>query len=162
MNVVARCLVPLAFAMRAAAALAGCSISTGASLGFGPYAPLSFSGKLDSLDADSTGSVTVTCTALAQAVNYSLKLSGGHSNEVLARAMAGTGGGALMNYNLFVDANRSNPWGDGIAGGTFQGTIAAAGGSASHTFYGRVPAGQRTLRPGGFSDQLQVTLEYTP
>lgn len=144
-------------------AQAACTISTGAaSLGFGPYTPLTFAGKMTSLDADSTGSVSVTCTGLTQAANYSLKLSTGGSNNSFARSMAGTGGGARMNYNLFVDANRSNPWGDGITGGQFQGSIAPPGGTANHVYYGRVPAGQTALRAGSYSDQLLITLEFLP
>ena len=157
------CLALLPLTVLSTQARAACAISTGtAGLGFGSYSPLTFPGKLTSMDADSTGTVTVTCTGLTQAAAYSLKLSGGGSNDAFARSMAGTGGGARMNYNLFVDSNRSNPWGDGVAGGYFQGSIAAPGGTASHTYYGRVPAGQKTLRADSYSDQLLITLEVSP
>lgn len=146
----------------AQAAHAGCAITTGTTIAFGSYSPLTFAGKLTSLDADSASSVTITCTGLTQATTYSLKLGGGSANDVLGRSMQSSAGGAAMRYNLFVDASRSLPWGDGITGANIQGTMAAANGTASHTFYGRVPAGQHRLRPGTYSDLPVLTLEYSP
>jgi spore coat protein U-like protein len=143
-------------------AQAGCAIATGTTVAFGSYSPLTFAGKLTSADADSASSVTITCTGLAQATTYSLKLGGGSANDVLGRSMLSSAGGTAMRYNLFVDASRSLPWGDGITGATLQGTIATANGTASHTFYGRVPAGQHRLLPGTYADLPVLTLEYSP
>ena len=147
----------------AGSAWSACGIATASiSLSFGAYTPIAFPGRIVSADVDSTGVVSVGCTGLAQPVAYSIKLGGGRSNSIAARAMGGTGGGADMAYNLYGNASRTVVWGDGTTGASFNGTIAPADGPASHTFYGRVPASQHSLRPGAFTDLLVVTLEYSP
>jgi spore coat protein U-like protein len=153
----------LTLAVPSVAVHAACALSGGAgNLSFGAYAPLVFPGKSASAHADSTGTVTVSCTGLTQSVTYTLKLGGGQSNDVFVRSMTGTAGGADMRYGIFVDANRSVVWGDGVSAGSFQGSIAAPGGTVSHTFYARAPGGQSSLRPGSYADQLLITLEYLP
>lgn len=160
------------YRLRMGLAIAACAMASPAwsacgfanapvSLSFGAYSPIAFPGKLASADADSTGTVSISCSGLAQAVSYSIKLGAGRSNSIAARAMGGTGGGADMAYNLYGNASRTVVWGDGAIGAAFSGTIAPTDGPASHTFYGRVPAGQHTLRAGGYTDVLVVTLEYT-
>jgi spore coat protein U-like protein len=133
-----------------------------ATLNFGPYTPITFPGKLTSATADSTGTISITCAGLTQPISYTLKASAGRSNYVALRSMGGTGGGADMVYNLYTDASRTTVWGDGASGTSFSGSIAPTDGPVSHTFYGRVPAGQSALRAGIFTDQLVITLEYSP
>jgi spore coat protein U-like protein len=144
-------------------ALAACGIAGGgAAISFGAYHPLTLPGKLSSADVDSTGSVTVSCSGLAQAVSYTLKLGGGRSNNVSARLMGAGGGGSDMRYNLYVNAAHSLVWGDGTAGSAVTGSIGAGSNSNTHYFYGRIPGGQNSVRPGAFSDLLVITLEYAP
>ena len=144
-------------------ALAACGLSNAPlALSFGGYTPLNFAGKLASADAESTGTISISCTGLAQTVGYAIKLSAGRSNNVQLRAMGGTGGGADMAYNLYTNASRTTVWGDGASGTSFTGSIAPTDGPVNHPFYGRVPAGQNALRPGVFTDQLVITLEYSP
>ncbi len=155
--------VAMALSMMASQALCACGIANApVNLSFGAYTPLTFPGKVASADADSSGAVSITCSGLAQAVSYALKLSAGRSNNIQARSMGGTGGGADMTYNLFTNASRTTVWGDGASGTSFAGSIAPTDGPVSHTFYGRVPAGQNALRAGTFTDQLVITLEYSP
>lgn len=152
----------------AAAALAGpvlaaCGIANAPiTLGFGSYTPITFAGKIASSDVDSNGIISISCTGLTQSVTYAIKLDGGSSNSVNARSMTRAGGGSSMGYNLYTDAARTVIWGDGINGGTFSGTVSAPGGTVDRTFYGRIPAGQSTVMPGTYSDQLVITLEYSP
>jgi spore coat protein U-like protein len=147
----------------ASGAFAACGIAGGgASIDFGPYHPLSLPGRLASADVDSTGSVTVSCSGLTQGVNYTLKLDGGRSNSISARRMGGTGGGSDMAYNLYTNATRSLVWGDGSSGSALSGSLGAGTNSHTHTFYGRIPGGQNSVIPGGFSDLLVITLEYSP
>jgi spore coat protein U-like protein len=152
----------MVLSMMADQALSACGIATApVNLSFGAYTPITFPGKVASANADSTGSVSISCSGLAQAVSYALKLSAGRGN-ILARSMGGTGGGADMTYNLYTNASRTTVWGDGASGASFAGSIAPTDGPVTHTFYGRVPAGQSALRAGTFTDQLVITLEYSP
>jgi spore coat protein U-like protein len=147
----------------ASGAFAACGIAGGgASISFGPYHPLTLPGKLSSADVDSTGSVMVSCSGLTQGVSYTLKLGGGRSNNVSARLMGGNGGGSDMRYNLYTNATRNLVWGDGSAGSVLSGSMGAGTNSNTHYFYGRIPGGQNSVRPGGFSDLLVITLEYSP
>jgi spore coat protein U-like protein len=144
-------------------AMAACGVAGGgASINFGAYHPLTFAGKLTSADTDSAGSITVTCSGLSQGVNYTLKLDGGHSNSIAARRMGGSAGGAEMGYNLYTNAARNLVWGDGSAGSVLSGSLGTGTNSNTHSFYGRIPGGQNTVRPGSFSDLLVITLEYSP
>jgi len=155
--------VAMVLSMLAGQALSACGIANApVNLSFGAYTPISFPGNVASADADSTGTVSISCTGLAQTVSYALKLSAGRSNNIQSRSLGGTGGGADMTYNLFTDASRTTVWGDGASGTSFAGSIAPTDGPVSHTFYGRVPAGQSALRAGAFTDQLVITLEYSP
>lgn len=153
----------MVLSMMAGQALSACGIANApVNLSFGAYSPITFPGKVVSANADSTGSVSISCSGLAQAVSYALKLSAGRSNSILARSMGGTGGGADMTYNLYTNASRTTVWGDGASGASFAGSIAPTDGPVNHIFYGRVPAGQSALRAGTFTDQLVITLEYSP
>lgn len=108
------------------------------------------------LDApvDATSQVRVTCTA---GTSYSLGL--GHGLQA-----AGIGGrqmrdlaGHRVNYQLYRDAARTQPWGlvtDGLAT-----TDAGTGVSRPATVHGRVPA-QPTPPPGAYSDTVQVVVSY--
>lgn len=142
--------------------LAACGISNAPiGMSFGSYTPITFPGKIASAHVDSTGTVSVGCTGLAQSTTYALKLNAGGSNSINSRAMARSAGGSTMAYNLYIDAARSTVWGDSINGATFTGTLTTDG-TVNHTFYGRVPAGQSSVMPGSYSDQLVITLEYSP
>ena len=150
-------------AIFAAPAMAACGIANDpVAIGFGPYTPITFAGKVVSGHVDSDATVSVSCTELTQAVTYALKLDGGSASSINARAMARSGGGSAMAYNLYVDASRTTVWGDGNNGSTFGASLSATDTSRSHTFYGRIPAGQSSVMPGSYSDILVITLEYNP
>lgn len=157
-----RCLAAAA-AVLTGPVLAACGIANSPiTLSFGSYTPITFAGKIASSNVDSSGLVSISCAAMAQSVTYALKLDGGSSTSVNARSMPRAGGGSSMGYNVYTDAARTVIWGDGTNGATFSGTVSAGGGTVEHTFYGRIPAGQSTVKPGTYSDQLVITLEYSP
>lgn len=129
-----------------AAAEAACSAAV-TPVSFGTYVPLSATAR------DSTGSVTVTCTAqsgsIAVALNAGLHAAGGFTG----RAM--TGGASRLSYQLYTNAARSSVWGDGT-GGSSQVTLPRAG---TATIYGRIPARQ-PVGAGSYADTVVITLIF--
>lgn len=77
-------------------------------LSFGVYDP--FAGG----PADITASVAISCRAvLPVSVAYAIQLDGGTGGVANRRL---SNGAAALNYQLYVDAARSQIWGDGSAG----------------------------------------------
>jgi spore coat protein U-like protein len=114
---------------------------------------------------DITGNLTITCTRIfldPWNVGYTLALSRGTSGSYAPRQMAS--GPARLNYNLYRDASRSQVWGDGAAAtatvnGTMRFNIFQFSNSATHTAYGRMPAGQG-VNPGNYADNVVVTIAF--
>lgn len=135
-----------------------CSTSV-PTLAFGAYDPTLAS------PTDITSSMTVTCTRAILdpwSVSYTISLSTGGSGSYSVRRMnAGT---PLLNYNVYTNASRSQVWGDGtgstgIVGATMNFNFFQFSNSATHTAYGRIPAGQNAAS-GNYSDNLVVTLTF--
>ena len=132
-------------------------------LAFGPYT------SPNGPRVDSAATVQVSCTPtyllLACTTSYTVSLSAGSVGTPGARAMAA--GAGRLRYDLFRDAARSQPWGDGGGGGsTVGGTITSgllgllcAPGTRSHTVYGRIPASQN-VPAGSYQDQVVLTITY--
>lgn len=131
-------------ALTSAPALA-CTV-THSVLSFGAINPL------NDLRRDSTADITIACPAPTA---YSISLSTG-AGSYLQRVM--TSNLAELKYNLYLDPQRTQPWGDG------SGLTVVASGSAdtagtTHTVYGSVPADRRA-RPGVYSDTIVVTVTF--
>jgi spore coat protein U-like protein len=140
---------------RAYALLQSCSVSATA-LSFGPYDPSSATAR------DSTGTVTVTCTAILLGVSASwdILLSTGSSGSFTPRRLLS--GGNSMQYNLYIDAGRTQVWGDatGTTAKVSDSRFVVVGTSQySYTTYGRIPALQN-LAPGTYTDAITVTLNF--
>lgn len=122
-----------------------CSVSAG-TLGFGSY-----SGQ----EVNASAAISVNCS---NGASYQVGMSGGASQSGSSRRMAGPAG-ALLAYELYRDAARTLPWGDGSAqlGGRLGGT--GSGAVQSLTVHGRIPAAQ-TPAAGSYSDSVVVTVEY--
>lgn len=133
--------------------------------------PLAFGGYVSPQGprVDSSATVQVRCTPtyllLACEVAYTLSLSVGQTPGGGVRQLsAGTG---RLRYDLFSDAARTQPWGDGGASGSVVGGSISTGllglvclqGSRNHTVYGRVPAAQN-VPVGVYQDQLVLTITY--
>jgi spore coat protein U-like protein len=125
---------------------------------------------------DGTGSFTVTCVRSSNGPTrnetYSVELANSPS-----RQLAPPAGADRLTYSVFVDASRTQPWGDGT-GGTFviSGTLdvpgAQKGGTATSEpidYYARIaPGGQdvSAASPGPpptlYQQTLTVTTTCTP
>jgi spore coat protein U-like protein len=152
-----RSALALAAALPGVAGAYTCSVAATA-LAFGVYSPFAAS------PSDSSGTITVTCSpnVVSLPVSYTVKLSAGNAGSFAARALAS--GASTLPYQLYSDAARTAVWGDGSAG-----TATVGGGftlglvfpvSATHTVYGRIPAGQSGVRAGAHADTITVTVEY--
>ena len=118
---------------------------------------------------DSSAGVVVSCTPtyllLACSVSYTLSLSHGTAGTPGARQMAA--GAGRLRYDLFSDAARTIPWGDGGGGGGVVGSNITSGllglvctpGTRPHTIYGRIPASQN-VPAGLYQDQVVLTITY--
>lgn len=154
----------LLLALAAGSAQAGCTISS-TGLAFGAYQPLTFAGKLTSAAVDSTATVSVVCTGINTAGPYTMVLgpsTAGSGDRVSTRYLTLSNGGAPMAFNVYTDASRTIVWGNGTTGALLSGSIATGNSNQSHTVYGRIPAGQNTLKAGSYSDSLTMTITYTP
>jgi spore coat protein U-like protein len=150
--------VLIVFASSDARAAVDCSVTT-PGVAFGNY-DASLPGP-----TDISGNLTVSCTRVfldPWNIGYTLSLSRGTSGSYAPRQMAS--GPSRLNYNLFRDAGRSQVWGDGTAStgvinATMRFNIFQFSNSASHTAYGRIPAGQGA-NPGSYADNIVVTITF--
>jgi len=126
-----------------------CTISA-TSVNFGSYNV--FNGS----HTDSTGTVTYRCNGSAH--NITIGLTQGASASFNQRHMQK--GSEALTYNLFIDASRTNIWGDGT-GGT---AVYSLGNPPNNTnvnltVYGRVTAGQ-DVSAGSFSDTVTAVINF--
>jgi spore coat protein U-like protein len=144
-------------------AAANCTVGA-SGVSFGIYDPL-----LGSAD-DSTGQVSVTCTAtfppIVETVDYTVSLSSGSSGSFSARRMQA--GSSRLNYNLYTTSARSagQIWGDTTGGSANMSgamTIGFFFWPTTHTdlltIYGRIPPGQ-DVAAGSYTDTIIVTVTF--
>lgn len=139
---------------------ASCS-ATSAGIVLGIYTPN------QAAPADSVGRVSVTCEksvldALPLTVPYSVEISRGGGASYAAREMSS--GTNSLRYNLYLDPSRTTIWGDATGGtssaaGALQLQSPLGSSAATHSFYGRVFAGQN-LVPGSYADAIVITVVY--
>ena len=135
-----------------------CSTSS-PTLAFGTYDPTV------GTPTDITGTMTVTCTRApfdTWTVSYTIALSTGGSGTYSNRRM--TSGPSQLNYNVFTTAARTQVWGNGgsstgVVGATMNFNLFQFSKSATHSAYGRMPAGQNA-NSGTYGDNLVVTLTF--
>lgn len=158
-------------ALAATAAQAGCRVATApGTLAFGAYRPLTFGSEAASQLVDSNTTFTIGCNQVLAPLtcllplftsSYTLTISAGSSGSALARRMTGSNGGPALNYNLYTTSGHTVVWGDGTTGSSVPSSITGCG-TRNHTIYGRIPAGQNTVKPGSFSDALVLTVTFSP
>jgi spore coat protein U-like protein len=129
--------------------------ATAQATAFGNYSPLS------GTPVDTTGQVTVTCTAVVSiSVNYTISLSQGGAASFSPRKMSYLANS--LNYNLYTTSGYGTIWGDG-SGGTSTVSDGYALGLLlvvrNYTVYGRIPASQN-VPAGAYSDLITVTVNY--
>ena len=128
---------------------ANCTVSTSA-LSFGNVDPLSGS------DVDGSGGITVTCT---NGTDWSAAAGVGSGSGATYAARRMSAGSDLLGYNIYTNAGRTTVWGDGT-GTTATIDNTGTGAAQNVTVYGRVPSGQTSVPPGGYSDTVAVTVTY--
>lgn len=135
-----------------AAEAATCIISVPA-LSFGTYS------LSEAMPNDADSMIGLTCTGSeGEIIPYTLSAGTGSSGSYVARGFSGQ----PLEYNLYVNSERSIVWGDGTdTTMSFSGTLTVSGGTSStaHTVYGRIPAQQDT-EPGEVADQVKLTLDF--
>jgi spore coat protein U-like protein len=130
-----------------------CTFHSVVGVSFGSYDVFGFSAL------DSTGNVTYRCTDVTEFDTITIDISQGGALSYAPRRMAA--GTASLSYNLFLDAARTQVWGDGGGGETarYGPTTPPEATNVSVTVYGRVPARQ-DVAVGSYSDTVTVTLNY--
>ena len=152
----------------ASSVVAGSCAVSSSGMAFGSYQPLTFAGKLTSVEKNSTATVTVTCSGLLLFSDYTISLGAGNygsGNRISTRYLNNTTQSSdVMAFNVFTDASYTWVWGNGNSGSLLNGSAPLISGSSTqtHTVYGKSPAGQSTLKAGSFSDSLTITLTYNP
>ena len=120
---------------------------------FGTYMPMTTS------HLDVTGQIDVRCQA--QPGSFSVVLTPGSSGDPLDRVMI-AGVGDILSYNLFLDAARTQVWGDGSPPTVFATGVRNSSNRPSfYTFpvYGRIFANQAP-NPGAYADNIVVTVLF--
>jgi spore coat protein U-like protein len=138
------------FPQTGSGASASCSVST-AGVNFGAYNPL------NSINVDSTGTVTVSCT-----VYLSVTIAIGPSDNTGGfnpRALKQSSGSDLLNYNLYTASDRTTIWGDGTQGTATLNQYVRKQTPWVATVYARTPPGQ-DVYTGLYNDSLVVTINY--
>ena len=151
----------------AGAAHAGCNVSS-TGMAFGSYEALNFNGKLASRDSLSNARISIVCSQIAAAGSFALALGpspAGRGDRISTRYLSNSAGGPDMQFNIYTNPSTTTVWGDGNTGSLINGSIPAiafGSNTQSVTVYGRIPAGQTSLRAGFFAAELTMTLTYSP
>jgi spore coat protein U-like protein len=110
------------------------------------------------IDASST--VSVTCTSGSP---YSIGMDNGANASGAQRRMKT--GANFLNYNLYVDAGRTNAWTTAASNSTCTTANSCAlgtgnGSAQSVSIYGRVPSIGTAPPPGAYTDTVLMTITY--
>jgi spore coat protein U-like protein len=113
-----------------------------------------------SADLASTSTITVRCS---NDTDYTVDLSAGSSNNVLARTLTSATSSVPLAYNLYTDVAHSTVWANGLNGtGRASGLGAGMGTAITHTVYGFLDADLNVgqIDAGSFSDTITATITY--
>ena len=102
---------------------------------------------------NSNGEITLDCSLVTE-----VEVALSSSTAPGQRYMAGPSGGRLT-YELYPDATRSVPWGDGTGNSTTFTVISDGESTTRLTIYGRVPR-QDAVPPGAYGDALTVQVSF--
>jgi len=132
-----------------------CSVSTSGTA-FGDYSASSNQPR------DTSGTIVVICHGTERSqISYTIKLGLGGGTFSL-RQMKSTN--SSLSYGLYIDASRTQPWGDGTGGASYLSdsfSLINSSSTKSYTVYGRIPTGQSLSLTGAYADSLTVTLTYS-
>lgn len=104
-----------------------------------------------------TGTLSVACTN-NDAYTITLSAGGGTGASVADRRMTKGGGTEQVKYQLYTNAARTIPWGDGT-NGTSVVSAFGTGSNQGLIVYGRVPP-QTTPSAGTYTDRIVATITY--
>lgn len=107
---------------------------------------------------DAAGAVRVTCTVTTP---YTVDLGTGNQSSTFGtRAMASNiaANSDTLAYNLYLDSNRTQVWGD-TTESTVNASGVGSGAQVSHTVFGRVSKNQ-FVTPDNYADVVTVTVSY--
>ncbi|WP_399371074.1 spore coat protein U domain-containing protein [Thermosynechococcus sp. HN-54] len=86
-----------------------------------------------------------------------MRLSTGNASRFTPRQT--TSGRGRLDYNLYIDAARTQIWGDGTGGSTLRTLVPVNNAPTILSIFDRIPP--RQFVPAGiYSDTIVVTLEY--
>jgi spore coat protein U-like protein len=131
-------------------AASNCSVSA-TGINFGIYDVFS------NIPMDSTGTITVTCTAPWPVVTIAVGPSA-NSGVFSPRKMKKTSGTDMLNYNLFTDSSMSVIWGDGTSG-TQTVVHQPNKKTIPETVYGRIFPRQ-DITAGAYSETITATITW--
>ena len=124
-----------------------CQLTSAPTLGFGALTPLA--------NNDAQTNITWVCT---NGFNTVIKLGGGASGNIGARAMGGAGS---LPYQLYTDAARTSVFGDGTTGNTVAVSGVGYSSPGNVVVYGRVlQANAAVASAGSYSDTVQITIVF--
>lgn len=130
-----------------ATVVAACSI-TANDLDFGAYSPVS------GITADAATLLEISCTNGAP---YEVGLSAGTTPGGMVSQRLMTDGTHTLSYNLYIDAARTNVWGETPGLDTLAGT--GTGVLQLLTVYGRLP-GSQSVPAGSYADTVTATITF--
>ena len=121
---------------------------------------LTFGGSIDPLQTpgpvDASTALNVTCTKTTPySVSLSAGANAGNASAFGSRVMKS--GNNNLPYQLYLDAGRTQVWGDGNSSGVYAGT--GTGSQQQLTVYGRLPS-LNGIVPGNYSDTVTLTITY--
>ena len=111
--------------------------------------------EVGSANVDSTATLTLTCTPNA---DFYIGMNDGTNASSGQRRLKHSANAEFLNYNLYIDAGRSQPWGNTAGTNTKPGT--APLGTSIHTVYGQIPAGVAGVSAGAYADTVTVTVTF--
>lgn len=124
-----------------------CTVVGGGTLAFGLVSP--------GVQADSSLVINTICTV---GTPYQLALDPGLGAGATVGLRRMTSGGNTLDYQLYHNAARNQPWGDGSNGTTTR-SDTGTGTSQSITVYGRVPS-NASAAEGNYADTVTVTATF--
>lgn len=133
-----------------------CSLTT-TSLQFGFYVPF------QTAPADSTGTVTISCTTLGVETEQwsgviTLTVPGPSPSRQMKQ------GNLPVGYQIYLDPARTLKWGDGAGNGNGLPVSGMVGPTSPYrqtiTLYGRMHPQQRSASAGQYADTVTAVLDY--
>lgn len=138
----------------------GCTVGNGnaggtfGTIDFGSVAAITTTLEAQSVGSGGGGSFSVTCN---NGTDFSVTLDSGANAAGTQRNMSN--GTDTIAYNLFQDAVRTTPWGDGSNGGDTL-TTTGTGTTQELVVYGQVPPRAEVPSVGTYTDTVQVTVAW--